>query len=119
MSGRGIKLYTDEMVFPELAHRLVAQSYDVVCCRDVGRSNRRLLDSDHIKYATTNGGAILTYNATEFAAIHRGWIASGNTHAGIITSEQIDDLDELERRVKHHLDTTDPADQSNNLLVLR
>lgn len=119
MAGKGIRLFTDEMIFPQLAHRLVGQSYDVVCCRDMGRSNKRISDSEQIKYATQRGMAILTYNATEFEAIHRGWIASGNQHAGIITAEQIDDLDELERRVKCHLDTIDPADQYNALLVLR
>jgi len=119
MASRGIKLFTDEMVFPELTHRLASQGYDIVCCRDRGRSNKRLPDSAQIHYATREGRAILTYNATEFAAIHRGWIASGNHHAGIITSEPIHDLDELERRVKRHLNTVDPQDQYNNLLVLQ
>lgn len=118
MAGLGIKLFTDEMVYPELAHRLVNQGYDVVCCRDRGRSNKRIPDSAQIQHATGEDRAILTFNATEFEAIHRRWIASGNQHAGIIVCEQINDLDELEHRVKRHLDTIAPQQQNNTVLVL-
>lgn len=118
MAGLGITLFTDEMVSPQLAHRLAGQFYDVVCCRDRGRSNKKIPDSEQIKYAAQENRAILTYNATEYAAIHRTWIATGNSHAGIIISEQIDDIAELERRVKRHLDTIDPAIQYNAILVL-
>lgn len=102
MAGRGIRLFTDEMVSPQLAHRLVSQFYDVTCCRDMGRSNKRISDPEQLQYA----------------AIHRTWLATGHTHAGIIVSEQIDDVAELERRVKYHLDTTDPRIQDNNLIRL-
>jgi hypothetical protein len=119
MAGLGIKLFTDEMVSPQLAHRLVRQFYDVVCCRDRGRSNKKIPDSEQIKYATQDDRAILTYNPTEYAAIHQTWLATGNGHSGIIISDQIDDIAELERRVKRHLDTVHPGDQYNRLLVLR
>ncbi|GEM_PF-4664625 len=91
------------MISPQLAHRLVSQFYDVVCCRDRGRSNKKIPDSEQLKYATQEDRAILTYNATEYASIHQTWLATGNTHAGIIVTEQIDDVAELERRVKRHL----------------
>jgi predicted nuclease of predicted toxin-antitoxin system len=118
MAGLGIRVFTDEMVSPRLAHRLVAQFYDVVCCRDRGRSNKRIPDSEQLKYASQEGRAIFTFNATEFAAIHQIWLSTGNTHSGIIISEEIDDIAELERRVKRHLDMVDPQAQSNHLIRL-
>lgn len=117
-SGRGILLFTDEMVTDQLCIHLRKQGYDVTCCLHVGRSNKRKSDASQLEYAEGQARAIYTFNATDFEDIHERWQREGRTHMGIIVSEQIDDFPELLRRVKHHLDTVSMDEQYNCLLRL-
>ena len=113
MAGKGIRLFTDEMINTRVAGRLSRLGYDIESCRYAGRDNQRIPDEQQLEYATRQGRAVLTFNATDFEQLDARWKAVGRAHGGIIISEQIIDLQELVRRVKLHLDTVDPADQVN------
>ena len=119
MAGLGIRLFTDEMISPDLAVGLRRQGYDVVSCDESGRSRQRMSDDQQLLYASSVGRAVLTFNARDYVAIDRRWKDEGRHHAGIIVSQQVNDLGELFRRVKWHLDVVKPGVQDDVLLWLR
>ena len=118
MAGKGIALFTDEMIDPRLARRLRAEGYDIESCRQAGRSSRGIPDEQQLEYASRQGRVVLTFDSTDFELLHAEWRANGRRHGGIIVSAQVIDLEELIRRVRMHLDTVDPIDQADALREL-
>lgn len=119
MAGLGIRLYIDEDVEQSLAGELRKRGYDAESCVEAGRNNRGISDEAQLAYAAQQGRAILVYNSRDSFPLATEWSNRGRQYAGIIVSVQIIDPGELLRRVMHHLDTTDPAWQVNNILWLR
>jgi predicted nuclease of predicted toxin-antitoxin system len=113
MAGRGILIFTDEMVNPRLATALLRLGYDAESCQRAGRANQGISDEDQLAYASQQGRAILTFNVADFERLDRRWKARGLVHHGIIVSAQITDLQELIRRVQLHLDTYSSLNQHN------
>jgi hypothetical protein len=118
MAGRGIRLYTDEMIDPALALALRERGYDVQSCHELGQANRSLSDATQLHFATEQGRAILTFNVGDFVTLDLEWKAAGRDHADILASSRVTDLGELLRRVQHHLDDVLPNTQLNTLLWL-
>ena len=120
MSGRpGILTFTDEMITPRLAADMRRRGYDVLSCQGAGRANKNLSDEDQLRFAASLGRAIYTFNWDDFRKLHELWQATGRTHSGIIISVDLNaDLGEMARRLQRHLDTVDPADQRNSVLIL-
>lgn len=118
MAGLGFPLFTDEMINPRLAGTLTRLGYDVESCQWAGRANQHISDEDQLRYATTQGRAILTFNMGDFERLDRRWKALGLVHGGIVVSPQITRFAELLRRVQLHLDTVPDNLQWNTLLEL-
>jgi hypothetical protein len=118
MAGLGIRLFTDEMIFPELASELRRRGYDAESCVEAGRSGQAISDEAQLVYATQQGRALLTFNKTDFLHLDQAWKAARRASAGIIVSPQIEDLGELLRRVVWHLDNYSPSAQADMLLWL-
>ena len=118
MAGRGIRLFTDEDVTWRVAANLEHLGYDVESTKRAKRGAQRIPDYSQLKYAMQEGRAILTFNRADFEQLHHDWQARGWKHPGIIVSNQVPDLAELTRRVRLHLDTTDPPDQFNQVREL-
>jgi hypothetical protein len=116
MAGLGVRLFTDEMISPDLAVELRRRDYDAVSCHEVGRANQAIPDPDQLQYATDNGRAILTFNVRHFIGLDQQWRTDQRAHAGIIVSPRIADLGHLLQCVARHLDTY-PPDVQNNLLL--
>jgi len=119
MSGLGVLLYSDEDINPALAPTLCQDGYDVLSTYAAGRANQRISDEAQLLYAVEQGRALLTFNVRDFVRLDSLWQTAGQRHHGIVVSPRIDDLGELLRRVKQHLDTVSPAQQDNVLLWLR
>ena len=118
MAGLGVRLFTDEMLSPDLARELRHRGYDVLSCHEAGRANQAISDEAQLDYATQNGRAILTFNARHFIGLDQQWRARQQPHGGIVVSPRIADLGLLLRCVARHLDTYSPAAQRNLLLWL-
>ena len=119
MAGLGIRIFTDEMITPRLARRLRRLGYDVLSCRAAGRANQKISDADQLTYATTQGRAVYTFNATDFDQLDREWRAAGRPHAGIVVSEDLNaNVSEMARRLQYHLDTVSPRVQHSRYLLL-
>jgi hypothetical protein len=117
MAGQGIKLFTDEMVDPELAAQRARRGYDAESTHAAGRANRNISDNDQLHCAALHGRAILTNNITEFYGYDAEWKAAGRTHAGVILYPDMN-FAELLHRVMHHLDIVSPQTQHNTVLWL-
>jgi len=78
-----MRLYVDE---DALEHALVeafrANGFDVLTANDA--SNQGLSDPEQLEVAASLGRVIYTYNTRDFQRIHREWLGSGRSHAGII-----------------------------------
>jgi predicted nuclease of predicted toxin-antitoxin system len=107
VTGRGIRLYTDEMISPRLAETLRQRGYDARSCHEVARGNQGIPDEEQLAYAASDGRAIFTENATDFYALDAAWKANGRAHAGIIVFGAMT-FSALLRRVVAHLDTVIP-----------
>ena len=118
VTGLGITLYTDEMVYSRFAAALRSRGYDAVSCAEASRDNRGISDEDQLTYAAAHNRAILTENVADFYPLDAAWKMSGRTHAGIIVFSGIETFGELLRRVITHLDTTSPEAQYDTLLWL-
>lgn len=85
MAGLGIRLFTDEHIFKDLARELRNRGYDAEGCYEVGRANQGISDEEQLEYATRRGCAILTEDRTDFKLIDEAWKTVGRQHAGIIS----------------------------------
>jgi hypothetical protein len=46
-------------------------------------------DDEQLRFATSQSRSILTFNISDFASLHKKWLAAGQQHAGIIVSRQL------------------------------
>jgi len=58
----------------------------IVTAKEAGMINRS--DEQHLRRATAEGCVLFSFNTGDYAAIHAEWLASGQSHAGIIVSPQ-------------------------------
>jgi hypothetical protein len=88
-----MKLYADEDFDHRVVARLRALGHDVVTVMDADR--RGVSDVEQLAYATAAGRALITFNRTDYHALHR----RSAEHAGIITCTRDPDVEALAARV--------------------
>ncbi len=116
MAGRGILVYTDELVDPALAVALRTRGYDAVSCHEAGQANQKIDDPAQLAYASEQGRAILTNNNRDFVPLAVRWKRQGRAHAGMMLYTGFPPLGDLLRRVIAHLDRTEPEAQRDTVL---
>jgi predicted nuclease of predicted toxin-antitoxin system len=79
-----LRLWLDGHLSPALARGLRERGYDVVALQEEARFLRGLPDDLLLAEAAHRGRAIVTYNARDFAPLHRVFLAGGRSHAGIV-----------------------------------
>lgn len=79
-----LRFWLDSHLSPALARGLRERGYDVVALQEEPRSLRGLPDDLLLAEAARQGRAIVTYNARDFAPLHRAFLAGGRSHAGIV-----------------------------------
>lgn len=70
-AGVTITLYTDADVHGKLAQQLRNSGYDVISAYEAG--NAALNDPEQLEFAVSQGRAILTCNAKDFAPLFQEW----------------------------------------------
>ncbi len=78
-----MRLLLDDQYSPTIAQELRGQSFDVVAVVE-RRDLIGLDDESLLRLAAGERRALLTNNVRHFAAIARGWGASGQTHYGLV-----------------------------------
>jgi hypothetical protein len=105
-----IRLYLDEDVHKQVAAGLRLRSFDVVSAHEIGRWG--FTDESQLSYASSEGRAIFTYNASDYLELHQEWLRRGKDHCGIIVSDQLR-LGETVRRLLRLLNQV-AADEMKN-----
>ena len=77
-----ITIYLDEDVHVLVARLLAQRDCVAVSARDVGQLGKS--DPEQLEYATRQGMTTVTHNRGDFEALHRHYLATGQTHAGIL-----------------------------------
>jgi hypothetical protein len=87
--------------------------------RDLNPEAGRLATSDEsqLEWASANDRSIVTFNVAHFASLHRDWMRSGRSHAGVILSSQ-QPIGELLRRLGKLLDALDADSMRDRLEFL-
>lgn len=93
-----IRLYLDEDVYKAVAPALQARGFDAVSVHD--RRHYGWSDAEHLAYAAAEGRAVFTFNASDYIALHKGYLSEGRSHAGIIVSKQ----HTIRETIRHLLD---------------
>ena len=82
-----IRLYFDEDTMGRaVVGPLRLRGVDVETAADAGMLKRN--DEEQLVYATSQQRAIVTANTAHFARLHRQFLETGRTHAGIIVIHQ-------------------------------
>ena len=111
-----IRLYLDEdTISRALMSALSARNVDILSAHVVGLVT--VPDEEHLRFATSAGRTLFTFNTRDFARIHTEWLSSGRHHAGIIVSDQIQ-VGQLTRRLLRLLDGLSAADMRDRLEFL-
>jgi predicted nuclease of predicted toxin-antitoxin system len=116
MTNEPIKLLLDEHVWEGLAEALTQRGYDVVHISNTGQ--RGMDDEPLLALATTQGRAVLTYNARHFVPLVRLWYEAGRVHAGVLLSTQLPP-GELLRQVERLLATLSAGELKNTVRWLQ
>jgi predicted nuclease of predicted toxin-antitoxin system len=116
MTNEPIKLLLDEHVWEGLAEALTQRGYDVVHISNTGQ--RGMDDEPLLAFATTQGRAVLTYNARHFVPLVRLWYEAGRVHAGVLLSTQLPP-GELLRQVERLLATLSAGELKNTVRWLQ
>jgi uncharacterized protein with PIN domain len=82
-----IRLYLDEdSMDHDLARALRGRGVDVITVLATGMSE--VADEDQLKWATTQGRVLYSFNVGDFYHLHTVWLSQGKSHAGIILAPQ-------------------------------
>jgi hypothetical protein len=78
------KLYLDDDVQVALAQLLRSRGVDALSSAEVGMLGRA--DEDHLRFATAQGRALLSYNFHDYLPLARQWYEGGQSRSGVILS---------------------------------
>jgi predicted nuclease of predicted toxin-antitoxin system len=107
-----IRLYLDEDVFKDVAPALRARGFDAISVHELDHYGRS--DAEQLAYAAAEGRAIFTFNAPDYIALHRQYLAEGKSHAGIVVSKQRP-IRETLRRLLNLLNRVSAGEMPNQL----
>ena len=114
-----IRLYLDD---DSLARALVKalrdHAVDVVTTLEVGMDGRA--DEEHLQYAAEQGRVLCSFNQADFSRLHKEWLLSGKSHAGIILAiQQRYSAGEQMRRLLNLIANKTAEDMINRIEFLR
>ncbi|MBX7252668.1 MAG: DUF5615 family PIN-like protein [Candidatus Promineofilum sp.] len=111
-----IRLYLDEdTISRALIAALSARNVDILSAHVAGLISAP--DDEHLRFATSTGRTLFTFNTRDFARLHAEWLSTDRHHAGIIVSDQIQ-VGQLIRRLLRLLDGLSAADMGDRLEFL-
>jgi hypothetical protein len=110
-----IRIFTDEDIYGAIAPALRKAGIDAISTPEAGRLATS--DESQLEWASANDRSIVTFNVAHFASLHRDWMRSGRSHAGVILSSQ-QPIGELLRRLGKLLDALDADSMRDRLEFL-
>jgi predicted nuclease of predicted toxin-antitoxin system len=74
----------DEDISFRVAEGLRQGGIDAVSVQEIGRARLGLSDGDQLRFATTAGRVLVTYNRADFQSLDASWRMHDQLHAGIL-----------------------------------
>jgi hypothetical protein len=93
------RLYSNENFPRPVVEALRALGHDVLTSLEAGNANRGIEDDEVVRFATSQGRAVITQNRRHFHREHN----KSSAHAGIITCTVDADYEALAARIHGHL----------------
>jgi hypothetical protein len=113
-----VRLYVDEDASEAaLVNALLNAGYDILTARQAATEGDD--DLKQLEFAASQGRVLYTLNTADFALLHAKLLASGRSHAGIITiPEQRYSVGEKIRRILAFLNATAAEDMVDRIEYL-
>lgn len=113
-----IRLYVDEDAEQRaIVGGLRARGVDVVTAWEAGMTGRS--DGEQLEYAVEEERAIYTLNVSDFARLHKEYLAMGQEHSGIIVIPgQRYDVGQKIRRLAELIETKSAEEMRNHIEFL-
>ena len=111
-----IRLYLDEDVHKRVASALRLRAFDVVSAHEVGQW--ALSDEGQLVYAAGEQRTLFTFNTADDLKLHMAWLKQGQSHSGIIVSDQLP-VGETARRLLILLNRVTADEMKNQVLWLQ
>ena len=80
------RLHLNEHLSPRLAEELRRYGFDVISSQKADMLTTP--DDEQLAFAASEGRAIVTFNVSDFMALHEQYLAENKTHYGIICSSR-------------------------------
>ena len=81
-------LYFDEHVPLLLTELLRAQGHDVLTAYEAGMSHQKHSDGTQLRYATSQGRAMFTFDKVDYIDLSHEWAEAGHHHSGIVVTNR-------------------------------
>jgi hypothetical protein len=82
-----LRLYLDEDAMDnDLVKALRSQGIELVTAFEADMVKEP--DEAHLRYATSEGLALYSFNIKDYVVLHSNWLAHGQEHAGLILANQ-------------------------------
>jgi predicted nuclease of predicted toxin-antitoxin system len=94
-----VKLYADENVPRALVDALRELGQDVLTCYEAGNAGRGVADEQVLRFASSQGRAVLTMNRRDFFRLDRRI----REHAGIVACTEDADCEQQAARIREAL----------------
>lgn len=107
-----LRLFLDENLSPRLAEQLRLHSFDVIATHEITRTGTT--DESQLAFPATENRTIVTINHRDFATLHEYYLATGQTHAGIVLTTE-ETTQTLRRRLLRLLNTLTTKDVTNQM----
>ena len=109
------RVYLDEDISVVVAAILKARGFDILTARDAEQLG--LSDSQQLAFAAGTGRVLATHNRVDFEHVHREWLTTGRTHAGIVVARRRPP-GELAARIGRLLSRLSAEDLKSQLLYM-
>jgi len=110
-----IRFFTDEDIHGSLAPALRRAGVVAVSTPEANRLGES--DESQLHWSTSQGFVFVTFNVADFARRHFEWVQNGESHSGIVVSQQRPIGDAL-RRLLHLANSLDAEIMKNRLEFL-
>jgi hypothetical protein len=82
-----LRLYLDEDAMDgDLVRALRSQGVELITAFEADMVGQ--IDEIHLRYATSEGLALYSFNITDYAVLNANWLSQGQDHAGLILADQ-------------------------------
>jgi hypothetical protein len=79
--------FDEDIMNRNLVQAMRLRGLDVVTALEAATIHRS--DEAHLEFAAEHGRVTCSFNAADFARIHREWLSLGRNHAGILLVQQL------------------------------